>query len=400
MTSHGVNTTIHSKIIVGFCRGYKNGYFCAMAALYFHIPFCKRVCGYCDFMRSVKLKYIPQVLEQMHRELEDEAGFLTDRTIRTIYFGGGTPSLLSAAEIEQFIAHARQLFDCSAVEEITVEVNPDDITEQYAAELAATSVNRISMGVQSFDDDCLRFMGRRHSAAGAITAMERLRKVGFKNISIDIIFGVAGFGGSSLERTLQQAVESGAEHISAYHLTIEPQTRFGRMLSRGDISQVSEKLSEEEFLSVHQALTAAGYEHYEVSNFARPGCRSRHNSSYWTGTEYLGVGPGAHSYNGEVRRWCEQSVEQYVAGVEYGSENLTDLDALNEYIMVSLRRIEGIELEYIAQRWGEQVANRVMGRAKRFIECGWLVECGGQIVVPAERFLVSDNVISDLFEGC
>lgn len=398
MTGHRVNTTIHSEIIVGFCRGYKNGYFCAMAALYFHIPFCKRLCGYCDFMRSVKLKYIPQVLEQMHRELEHEAGFLTDRTIRTIYFGGGTPSLLSATEIEQFIIHARKLFDCSAVEEITVEVNPDDITEQYAAELAATSVNRISMGVQSFDDDCLRFMGRRHSAEGAMVAMERLRKAGFKNISIDVIFGVSGFGGSSLERTLQMAVESGAEHISAYHLTIEPQTRFGRMLSRGDISQVSEKLSEEEFLFVHQTLTAAGYEHYEVSNFARPDCRSRHNSSYWTGTEYLGIGPGAHSYNGEVRRWCEQGVEQYVDGVEYGSENLTALDAINEYIMVSLRRVEGIELGYIAQCWGEEVASRVHGRAKRFIECGWLVENSGQIAVPAERFLVSDNVISDLFE--
>ena len=369
-----------------------------MAALYFHIPFCKRLCGYCDFMRSVKLKYMPQVLEQMHRELEREEVFLTDRAIRTIYFGGGTPSLVNPAEIERFITQARRLFDCSALEEITVEVNPDDITEQYAAQLAATSVNRVSMGVQSFDDGCLQFMGRRHSASGALRAIERLRKVGFKNISIDIIFGVAGFGGESLERTLQQAVAADVEHISAYHLTIEPQTRFGRLLSHGEIAQVSEKLSEEEFLSVHQTFTAAGYEHYEVSNFAKKGYRSRHNSSYWTGAEYLGIGAGAHSFNGKHRRWCEQDVEEYIAGVEYGCESLTALDALNEYIMVSLRRAEGIEIGYIAQRWGEQVANRVVNRAKRFVECGWLVENHGHIAVPADHFLVSDSVICELFE--
>ena len=369
-----------------------------MAALYFHIPFCKRLCGYCDFMRSVKVKYMPQVLEQMHRELEREEVFLTDRAIRTIYFGGGTPSLVNPAEIERFITQARQLFDCSALEEITVEVNPDDITEQYAAQLAATSVNRVSMGVQSFDDGCLQFMGRRHSASGALRAIERLRKVGFKNISIDIIFGVAGFGGESLERTLQQAVAADVEHISAYHLTIEPQTRFGRLLSRGEIAQVSEKLSEEEFLSVHQTFTAAGYEHYEVSNFAKKGYRSRHNSSYWTGAEYLGIGAGAHSFNGKHRRWCEQDVEEYIAGVKYGCESLTALDALNEYIMVSLRRAEGIEIGYITQRWGEQVANRVVNRAKRFVECGWLVENHGHIAVPADHFLVSDSVICELFE--
>lgn len=341
---------------------------------------------------------MPQVLEQMHRELEREEVFLTDRAIRTIYFGGGTPSLVNPAEIERFITQARRLFDCSALEEITVEVNPDDITEQYAAQLAATSVNRVSMGVQSFDDGCLQFMGRRHSASGALMAIERLRKVGFKNISIDIIFGVAGYGGESLERTLQQAVAADVEHISAYHLTIEPQTRFGRLLSRGEIAQVSEKLSEEEFLSVHQTFTAAGYEHYEVSNFAKKGYRSRHNSSYWTGAEYLGIGAGAHSFNGKHRRWCEQVVEEYIAGVEYGCESLTALDALNEYIMVSLRRAEGIEIGYIAQQWGEQVANRVVNRAKRFVECGWLVENHGHIAVPADHFLVSDSVICELFE--
>ena len=380
------------------CIDIKNSYFCDMGALYFHIPFCKRLCGYCDFVHSVKSRFMPQTVVAMHEELDRESGFLRDRKIRTIYFGGGTPSLLHPSEIERFISHSSELFDCSEVEEITVEVNPDDITEQYAEALKNTSVNRVSMGVQSFDDNCLRFMGRRHSANDALRAIERLRGVGIENISIDIIFGVSGFGGQSLERTLQQAVETGVEHISAYHLTIEPQTRFGRMLQRGEIEQVSESVSEQEFDAVHQVFTAAGYEHYEVSNFAKEGYRSRHNSSYWTGAEYLGVGPGAHSYNGTVRRWCEQDVEQYVERVEYGSETLTALDALNEYVMVSLRRVEGIDLQYIAQRWGDSWAERIASRAERFLACGWLCRSGSRVAVPVDKFLISDSVIAELFE--
>ena len=369
-----------------------------MGAIYFHIPFCKRLCGYCDFVRSVKSRYMPQTIEAMHEELDRESGFLNDRKIRTIYFGGGTPSLLHPSEIERFISHSAELFDCSELGEITVEVNPDDITEQYAEALKKTSVNRVSMGIQSFDDRCLQFMGRRHSAAQAIKAIERLRTAGIENISIDIIFGVSGFGGESLVHTLQQAVATGVEHISAYHLTIEPQTRFGRLLSNGQLQQVSEETSEREFAAVHQALTAAGYEHYEVSNFAHKGYRSRHNSSYWTGAEYLGIGPGAHSFNGQMRRWCEQDVEQYIECVEYGSEELTTQEALNEYIMVSLRRVEGIDLQHIAKTWGPKSAERIAERAERFIDCKWLVQSGERLAVPADKFLISDSIIEEFFE--
>ena len=368
-----------------------------MAVLYFHIPFCKRLCGYCDFMRSVKLSYMPQVAEQMHRELESQRGFLTDKTIRTIYFGGGTPSLLSPSEIERFISHAGEIFDTSAVEEITIEVNPDDITESYVAELRKSSVNRVSMGVQSFDDNCLRFMGRRHSAEQAVTAIKRLREGGIENISVDIIFGVSGFGDKSLENTLQQVIAADVEHISAYHLTIEPQTRFGRLLAKGEMEQIPEPQSEAEFLLVHNTLTEAGFEHYEVSNYARPGYRSRHNSSYWTGVEYLGIGPGAHSYTDGRRRWCEQSVEQYIAGVEYGEEYLTQTDTLNEYVMVSLRRAEGIDLQIIAQRWSEAEAERISAAAEQFIATGRMVREQNTIRIVPQHFLVSDAVITELF---
>lgn len=368
-----------------------------MALLYFHIPFCKRLCGYCDFMRSVKLSYMPQVVEQMHRELESQAGFLTDKSISTIYFGGGTPSLLDPSDIERLIEHSRQLFDCSAVEEITVEVNPDDITEQYVHRLAATSVNRISMGIQSFDDNCLRFMGRRHSADQAVEAVRRLQGAGFDNISVDIIFGVDGFGGSSLEQSLMRALELDVQHISAYHLTIEPNTRFGRLLDKGQLHQVAEECSEAEFATVHRVLTAAGFEHYEVSNFAKAGRRSRHNSSYWTGVEYLGIGPGAHSYGGGCRRWCEQSVEQYVEAVEYQSEILTVTDCLNEYVMVGLRRVEGIDLAVIAARWGSDQAERIAAAAQKFVDAGWLMADGSRLSIDPAHFLTSDAVIGELF---
>lgn len=333
----------------------------------------------------------------MHGELESQAGFLTDKSIRTIYFGGGTPSLLQPAEIERLIEHSRQIFDCSAVEEITIEVNPDDITEQYVEALAATSVNRISMGIQSFDDNCLRFMGRRHSASQAVEAVRRLQSAGFSNISVDIIFGVEGFGGSSLSHSLAQAVALDVQHISAYHLTIEPNTRFGRLFDKGQLSQVTEECSEAEFELVHKVLTDAGFEHYEVSNFAKCGCRSRHNSSYWTGAEYLGIGPGAHSYGGGVRRWCEQSVEQYVEGVEYQSETLTVADCLNEYVMVGLRRVEGIDLAEIAARWGSAEADRIGTAAQKFVDAGWLVADGSRLSIDVAHFLTSDAVIGELF---
>ena len=367
-----------------------------MAALYFHIPFCKKLCGYCDFLRSVKVQYLPNVVEMMHRELDEQQGFLTDRAIRTIYFGGGTPSLLHPSEIERLIEHSRQIFDCSAVEEITIEVNPDDITDDYVSALRQTSVNRISMGIQSLNDECLQFMGRRHNAAGAVSAVNRLRHAGFNNISVDVIFGVPGFE-ESLESTLTEVLKLNVEHISAYHLTIEPATRFGKMLAKGDISQVSEQRSEDEFLTVHQRLTEAGFEHYEVSNFAKPSRRSRHNSSYWTGTQYLGIGPGAHSFNGTTRRWCDQDVKEYCQAVEYGSETLSAIDRLNEYIMVSLRRVEGIDLETISSHWSREDAERIERAAEPFLESGWLVKDGAKIAVPADHFLVSDTIIGELF---
>ena len=368
-----------------------------MAGLYFHIPFCKRICGYCDFFRVADLKLMDRVVETMHAEMEEQRDFLSDRKVRTIYFGGGTPSLLHPRELQGFIDHAAELWDCSAVEEITVEANPDDVTAEYVAALRDTVVNRVSLGIQSFDDAELKFMNRRHSAADAAAAVKRLQDAGIENITIDLIFGVDGFGEEVLMRSVEQALALGVQHISAYHLTIESGTTFHRRVQRGVMSEVAEEISEREYMLIHNALTAAGYEHYEVSNYAREGFRSRHNSSYWHGAQYLGIGAGAHSYNGLVRHWSQQSVGEYCDARSYEIDELTERDCFNEYVMTALRCAEGVDLEQIRSRFGEESLKKVLDGAQQWLVSGDIVADGSWLRIPVERFLVSDAVIESLF---
>ena len=338
------------------------------------------------------------VIEAMHSELEEQAGYLNDKKIRTIYFGGGTPSLLPPAELQHFIDHAAELYDCNEVSEITTEANPDDIDTKYAEALANTSVNRVSLGIQSFDDEALRFMNRRHSAEEAREAIGRLRNSGIQNISGDLIFGIARFGGESLEHSLQSLIALGVEHISAYHLTIEPRTALGKLTEQGRYTPIDEATSEIEYRTVHQRLTQAGYEHYEVSNFALNGYRARHNSAYWQGVPYLGIGPGAHSFSGEERRWCVSSAREYGEGkFLYESEQLTSTDHLNEYVMTSLRRIEGIDLNYIEQRFGTHHAERIVQASTEWLRRGTLTLQGNTLAIPAQEMLLSDAIIEDLF---
>ena len=368
-----------------------------MAGLYFHIPFCKRICGYCDFFRVADLKLMDRVVEAMHAEMEEQRDFLSDRAVRTIYFGGGTPSLLHPREVQGFIDHAVELWDCSSVEEITVEANPDDVTAEYVAVLRNTAVNRVSLGIQSFDDAELKFMNRRHSAAEAVAAVKRLQDAGIENITIDLIFGVDGFDEQVLSRSVEQALALGVQHISAYHLTIESGTTFHRRVQRGVMSEVAEEVSEREYMLIHNALTAAGYEHYEVSNYAREGFRSRHNSSYWHGAQYLGIGAGAHSYNGLVRHWSQQPVGEYCDARSYEIDELTERDCFNEYVMTALRCAEGVDMEWIESRFGEESLKKVLAGAQQWLLSGDIVVDGQRLRIPAECFLVSDAVIESLF---
>ena len=372
-----------------------------MAGLYFHIPFCKRICAYCDFFKSADLRMRGPVVEAMHRELQQEAGFLPERRLRTIYFGGGTPSLLEPETIRSFIDQAAGLFDCTELEECTLEANPDDLTPDYLARLARTGVNRLSIGVQSFDDGELRMMNRRHTAATARSAVRRAQEAGFDNIAVDLIFGVPGFGSDTLRRNLQELLDLGIQHISAYHLTIEPQTTFGRRAARGSLSPVDEQTSETEYLLIHRTLTNAGFDHYEISNYARPQRYALHNSAYWEGDPYLGIGPAAHSFDGEQRRWAVADIGRYLDGTErYGSERLTARDRYNETVMTSLRRAEGINVGAVAERFGNRRRTELLQAAEPGIEAGDLAQQGERLYIPPERFLLSDAVIAALFWEC
>jgi oxygen-independent coproporphyrinogen-3 oxidase len=284
------------------------------------------------------------------------------------------------------------------VGEITLEANPDDLTEEYVDKLAKTSINRVSLGIQSFDDEVLQLMNRRHTAGEAVEAVKRLKRHGIDNISIDIIFGIAGYGGESLRRTLEEAIRLDVGHISVYHLTIEECTKLGLMVQRGEYQPIDDETSEAEYRVVHDMLTAAGYEHYEVSNYARKGCRARHNSAYWQGVAYLGIGPGAHSFAGDNRTWCTSTAKEYAEGVvHYESETLSVVDHLNEYVMTSLRRIEGIDLGHIEHTFGKGHAERIRGAAKVWISSGVVVCEGEQLSIAPEHFLVSDAVIESFF---
>lgn len=369
-----------------------------MAGLYFHIPFCRRICAYCDFFRTADLNGLPATVEAMHAEMDEQRDFLLDSNIRTIYFGGGTPSLVEPSQIQSLIDHAARLWDCSQVGEITLEANPDDITSEYVAALRTTAVNRVSLGIQSFDDEELRFMNRRHSAEDATEAVKRLQDAGIENITIDLIFGVDGFGEEVLCRSLDRALALGVQHISAYHLTIEQNTAFHRRLERGQMRVVNEEQSEREYALVHRRLTEAGYEHYEVSNFARAGYRARHNSSYWHGVEYLGIGTGAHSFNGKVRRWSQQTVAEYIHKRRYEEEHLSEQDHRNEYVMTALRCAEGIDLEDFESRFGTKAKEQILHAAEPWITQGDVAVSERRMRIPAEKFLISDAVIESLFE--
>ncbi len=369
-----------------------------MAGAYFHIPFCRSLCSYCDFPRTMELSLMEGVVDAMNNEIDQREGFLTDRNISTIYFGGGTPSLLPVSAIEGLVERLSRYFDLSGVSEFTVEVNPDDITPTYVEQLLRAGVNRLSMGMQSFDDDCLRFMNRRHSSKQAVEAISLAQRAGFDNISGDLIFGVPGYGGDSLHRSVDTMLSLGIQHISAYHLTIEPDTHFGRLQSKGDLTPIEDGCSEQEFLYVHDQLSSSGYEHYEVSNYAVSGRRAQHNASYWSGAQYLGIGAGAHSYNGDVRWWNSPSAVSYLKGEGAESESLTAMDRRNESVMTGLRTSDGVDLERFRQSHSQGDLERLLSKAEGLIVAGDLVLSERSLAIPAKRFMISDAIISQLFE--
>lgn len=323
-----------------------------MAGIYIHIPFCYSRCSYCDFYKTTNQQYKGEFINALCKEIASTASSLVDEDIKTIYFGGGTPSTLLPAELEEILNTIFKIVSKDTVEELTVEVNPDDITEDYIRSLVKLGVNRLSMGVQSFNESHLRKMNRRHNANQAQNAINIAQKNGIENMSIDLIYGLPYMSFSEWKLNVEAAIDSRVQHISAYHLTFEKGTLYYDYLKKGKFSEVPEEASVEQFEYLVESLKKAGFENYEISNFALPGLQSKHNSNYWTGEKYFGFGPSAHSFDGENRQWNIRDLNKYCQAifnneVYFETEKLNVYDRYNETIMLGLRTQKGFLLETI-----------------------------------------------------
>lgn len=386
---------------------YLKAYFCSlytllvMAGIYIHIPFCKTRCIYCDFYSTTNNELKQRYTSALCQELRTRKSYLKSESVATIYFGGGTPSQLSEADFKRIFETIREVYGMDSAREITLEANPDDLTEEYAAMLRTLPFNRISIGIQTFDDPTLKLLNRRHNAGQAIEAVERCRRAGFQNISIDLIYGLPGETGERWERDLQQAVSLNVEHISAYHLTYEKGTPIYDMLQAHRIHEVNEDSSVNFFTTLMDSFGVAGYNHYEISNFCKPGMHSRHNTSYWNGTPYLGCGPSAHSFNTQSREWNVSSLEEYISSIEKGQrsfelEMLEETTRYNEYIMTSLRTMWGISLNHIEQTFGTKFKDYFMEIAESYIDNKKMEANDKHIRLSREGIFISDSIISNL----
>ena len=374
-----------------------------MAGIYVHIPFCASRCSYCDFFSTLRLAEAGAAyVEAVIAEARLRAVELRGEQVTTLYLGGGTPSQLPLPLLERLVDGLSDVLDLSGVEEFTVEANPDDVTIGWCSAVARLGVNRVSMGVQSFEDHILRGIGRRHTARQAVEAVAALRDAGVGNISIDLIYGLPGQTLVSWADSLRQALELAPQHISAYGLSYEPGTRLWWQRERGEVVEVPEEQCLAMYRILVEKLQAAGYEHYEISNFAVPGYRSRHNSSYWDDTPYLGLGAAAHSYDGTVRRYNPHDLQRYMSAVMAGEtaceqERLSPWERYDERVMLGLRTARGVNAERLRAEFGDEAWRHFTREAQRHVEAGNLrVADTARYVLTRDGIMLSDSVIRDL----
>lgn len=372
-----------------------------MAGIYLHIPFCRQACHYCNFHFSTSLKLKNEFVETLLKEISLQKNFLPAEPVNTIYFGGGTPSLLTVEELSTILQTLRNYFLISPEAEITLEANPDDINEQKLSDWKQAGINRLSIGVQSFFEEDLRWMNRAHTAQQAIDNLQ-LAKRYFSNMTIDLIYGTPTLPDEKWQHNVQQAISLGIPHISCYALTVEPGTALASMINKHKTTDVNTEDQARQFLLLMDWMQAAGYEHYEISNFALSGMRSRHNSSYWQGASYLGLGPSAHSYNGASRQWNISNNALYIQSlkddkVPFELETLTETQRLNEYIMTSLRTVEGLDVQWVASHFGEKAAAQLRQAGKHFMEAGKMQWQNGRLQLTRQGKLFADGMAAELF---
>ncbi|MFD2569180.1 radical SAM family heme chaperone HemW [Spirosoma soli] len=369
--------------------------------LYLHIPFCKQACHYCDFHFSTSLSQKSALVDALCAELILQKDYLPSNQLETVYFGGGTPSLLSESELAQISETIHAYFTISPSAEITLEANPDDLTVEKLTMLRRY-VNRLSIGIQTFDEATLRWMNRAHTATEAEVCVNRAHEAGFDNMSVDLIYGIPNRDDSMWQADLQKTLALGVPHISAYALTIEPDTAFGRWQQKGKLPPADEALAASQFETLTNALTTAGYEHYEISNFAKPGLYARHNTAYWQRRSYLGIGPSAHSYNGHSRQYNIANNARYIADIKHGKlpatvEELTVADQVNEYLLTGLRTQWGCSLNELNVLYSADFAQKQTNDLLSMYKTGWLVREGDRLRLTESGKLFADRVAATLF---
>jgi len=373
-----------------------------MAGIYIHIPFCKQACVYCNFHFSTSLQLKNDFLQALLKETGDRKDYLQGENIETIYFGGGSPSLLAPAEIEYILSAINNNYSISPNAEITLEANPDDINLENAMAWRKLGINRLSIGIQSFYDEDLRWMNRAHDADQSVRSIDAVFNAGFSNLTIDLIYGMPTLTDEKWQANVQRATEYGIPHISCYALTVEAKTVLEKKIRTGMTSDVNTDDQARQFLLLIDWLEEEGYEHYEISNFAKPGMRSRHNTSYWQQKKYLGLGPSAHSFDGMSRQWNISNNSLYVSSIKdslpaFEFEQLQPIHRLNEYIMTSLRTSEGLNLDFVSTQFGSNAMNQLQENSCRHEENGSIIHEENMIKLTRKGRLLADGIAADLF---
>lgn len=376
-----------------------------MAGIYFHIPFCHHKCSYCNFYSIASKKWLDQIAEALLKELvlrRDELG----GTVETIYFGGGTPSLLTAVEVESLLQAVYDNFRVAKKAEITFEANPDDLSEDYLNALKRIGVNRISIGIQSFQQNDLAYLERRHHSEMIPGVLQRIFQTGFEQVNADIIYGIPGQTEEHLRENIQSLVSYPLDHISAYALTVEQGTALNNQIQKGKKAGVRDEVAAEHFLFVSEQLQSLGFEHYEISNYALPNHYAKHNTNYWFQKPYLGIGPAAHSFNGVKRRWNKASVHHYIHGLEkntldYEEETLNQIQQFNEFIMLRIRTQWGVDMQALAERFSWRWHNDLIKQLKQLHKPDLITynRKENRIKLSQKGFLYADGLASELFRA-
>ena len=374
-----------------------------MAGIYIHIPFCRQACSYCNFHFSVSLKNKEILINALVKEIETENNFTKDELIETIYFGGGTPSLLNEYELELIFKSLRKKYAINTNAEITLEANPDDVNETTLEIWKKNGINRLSVGLQSFNEEELKWMNRAHNAKQSLKCLDDIHQAGFNNFSVDLIYGSPLQTNDDLKKNIDIIAKRKIPHISCYALTVEPDTLLNRNINAKKTATVSSEKQAEQFFLLLKMMENEGYEQYEISSFCKPGYRSKHNSSYWQGKPYIGFGPSAHSFNGfDKRRWNISNNSLYIQSLEkniipYEEETLTAVQRLNEYVMTTLRTCEGINMNFVVQHFGKENKKHIITAAQKPINSGRLIMYEENLKLTKEGMFFADGIAGDLF---